>query len=119
MTRKRGVKEERRMPFAPLRDQWEDFKVNLSREYVHRPTITEDDQLMPWRRQCAFLQYVPSKPDKYGIKIFSICDCANGFPLHGDPYLGRNGQERETNIGRNTALALASAPNTSRRGFYP
>ena len=24
------------------------------------------------------------------------------------PYLGRNGQKRETNIGRNTAIALAS-----------
>ncbi|KAK3780260.1 hypothetical protein RRG08_047249 [Elysia crispata] len=50
----------------------------------------------------------PIRPDKYGIKIFWICDSENGFPLHGDPYLGRNGQKRETNVGRNTAIALAS-----------
>ena len=44
-----------------------------------------------------------------GLKlIFWICDSENGLPLHGDPYLGRNGQKRETNIGRNTAIALAS-----------
>ena len=69
--------------------------------------LTVDKQLMPWRGRCAFLQYLPSHPDKYGIKIFWICDSENGFPLHGDPYLGRNGQKREINIGRNTAIALA------------
>ena len=94
--------------FAPLRDLWEDFEGNLSREYVPGPTLTVDEQLMPWRGRCAFLQYLPLKPDKYGIKIFWICDSENGFPLHGDLYLGRNGQKRETNIGRNTAIALAS-----------
>ena len=94
--------------FAPLRDLWEDFDGNLSREYVPGPTLTVEEQLMPWRGRCAFLQYLPSKPDKYGIRIFWICDSENGFPLHGDPYLGRNGQKRETNVGRNTATALAS-----------
>ncbi|KAK3782881.1 hypothetical protein RRG08_002511 [Elysia crispata] len=66
----------------------------------HNPSTT--------RGRCAFLQYLPSKPDKYGIKIFWICNSENGFPLHGDPYLRRNGQKRETNVGRNTATALAS-----------
>ena len=101
MTRKRRVKEERRMSLH----LYETYGVNLSREYVPGPTFTVDEQLMPWRGRCAFSQYLSSKPDKYGIKIFWICDSENGFPLHGDPYLGRNGQ---TNIGRNTAIALAS-----------
>ena len=103
--------------FATLRDLWEDVDGNLSREYVPGPTLTVDEQLMPWRGRCAFLQYLPSKPDKYGIKIFWICDSENGFPLHGDPYLGRNGQKRETNIGRNTAIALASPYFSSGRNL--
>ena len=38
--------------FAPLRDLWEDFDGNLSREYVPGQTLTVDEQLMPWSAMC-------------------------------------------------------------------
>ena len=47
--------------FAPLRDLWEDFNGNLSREYVPGLTLTVDEQLMAWRGRLAFLQYLPQK----------------------------------------------------------
>ncbi|GFN80752.1 PiggyBac transposable element-derived protein 4 [Plakobranchus ocellatus] len=54
--------------FAPFREIWEDFDAKFAREYVPGPLLTVDEKLMPWRGRCAFLQYRPSKPDKYGIK---------------------------------------------------
>ncbi|KAK3778106.1 hypothetical protein RRG08_062802 [Elysia crispata] len=68
---------------------WDDLNTNLGREYLPGPCLTVDEQLMPWRGRCSFLQYLPSKP--------------------GDPYLGRKGRPSaagEKNIGRNTAIRL-------------
>ena len=47
--------------FAPLRDLWEDFNGNLSREYVPGLTLTVDEQPMPWRGRCAFFSVPPIK----------------------------------------------------------
>ncbi|KAK7103038.1 hypothetical protein V1264_021168 [Littorina saxatilis] len=94
--------------FAPFRDMWDQFNNNLSKHYIAGPLLTIDEQLVPFRGRCNFLQYLPSKPDRYGIKIFWIADSSNCFPLFGIPYLGRPiGQDRQVNLGRNTALQLA------------
>lgn len=51
--------------------------------------LTVDEQLIPYRGRCPFKQYIPSKPDKYGMKMFWLCDAATGYPLKGIPYLGK------------------------------
>ena len=33
---------------------------------------------------------MPSKPDKYGIKIFWACDAKTNYPLRASPYLGKD-----------------------------
>ncbi|KAK3701972.1 hypothetical protein RRG08_017862 [Elysia crispata] len=55
--------------FAPIRDLWDTFHRNLAKFYVPGENITVDEQLVPFRGRCSFIQYIPSKPDKYGIKI--------------------------------------------------
>ena len=47
--------------------------------------ITVDEQLVPFRGRCSFIQYMPSKPDKYGIKIFWACDSETAYPFRGAP----------------------------------
>ena len=94
--------------FAPFRDVWDDFQKNLGAYYIPGPLLTIDEQMVPFRGRCIFLQYIQSKPDRYGIKVFWIVDAENGFPLFGIPYLGRPlGQARQVNLGRNIALQLA------------
>lgn len=36
--------------------------------------ICVDEQLVPLRGCCSFKQYVPSKPQTYGLKIWVFCD---------------------------------------------
>ncbi|KAL8572469.1 hypothetical protein ACOMHN_005615 [Nucella lapillus] len=94
--------------FAPFRDVWEAFMKNLQKHYIPGPLLTIDEQLVPFRGQCSFLQYLPSKPDRYGIKVFWVADAEANYPLYGIPYLGRPaGQDRQINLGRNTVLQLA------------
>ena len=66
-----------------------------------------DEQLFPFRGRTPFTQYLPSKPAKYGIKIFWVADAETFYPWKGKIYAGKlAGAERQTNIGPNTVLDL-------------
>lgn len=52
---------------------------------------------------------MPSKPEKYGIKIFWVCDANNSYPLNGQIYTGKlSDGNRQTNVGECTVLDLVS-----------
>lgn len=78
---------------AAFRDMWNIFSDAISRSYTPSPDLTIDEQLVATRGRCSFRQYIPSKPGKYGIKIFWICDAPNSFPLKGEIYVGKQPDE--------------------------
>ena len=55
---------------AAIRDVWEAVNKNLNKYYMPGESITVDEQFVGFRGRCPFKQYIPSKPDKYGMKIF-------------------------------------------------
>jgi hypothetical protein len=75
---------------APIRDLWEMHAATLQRHYRPDSCITIDEQLVATRGRCSFRQYIPSKPGKYGIKIFWACDSATSYPLKGKGMLVDN-----------------------------
>ncbi|KAK9730621.1 Transposase IS4 [Popillia japonica] len=56
------------------------------------------DDTVIGRGRVSFRQYLPSKPDKYGMKIWWICDSRTSYPLRGIPYLGKEGLNRAENL---------------------
>ncbi len=74
---------------AAFQDVWEMFLVSLSRYYIPGQDMTVDEQLVPFRGRCPFRQYIPSKPAKYGIKLWWNCDATTSYPLKGEVFLGR------------------------------
>ena len=96
--------------FAPFREFWDKFTQNLKQYYIPGPFITVDEQLVPFQGRCSFLQYLPSKPDRYGLKIFWAAEAETNYPLIAEPYLGKPlGAHRQENLGRNVAIRLSSA----------
>lgn len=53
---------------------WDKWVHHFPLFYNPGPNVTIDEQLIPFRGQCPFRQYIPSKPAKYGIKIWAACD---------------------------------------------
>ena len=49
---------------------------------------------------------MPSKPDKYGMKLFLLCCCVAGYTFNGIPYIGRQGQQRNVGLAVNTVKTL-------------
>lgn len=100
---------------APIRDIWNFMNENLTKNYDPHENVTVDEQPFPYRGRTKFTQYIPSKPAKYGIKIWWACDAKTKYPLQGKLYTGKEGEEREVNQGENVLLQFANRYKNSGR----
>jgi hypothetical protein len=101
---------------APIRDIWNFLNENLAKNYEPHENVTIDEQLFPYRGRTKFTQFIPSKPAKYGIKVWWACDAKTKYPLQGKLYTGKNaGAEREVNQGENVLLDLSKKYTNSGR----
>ena len=70
------------------------FELFLSRcrsSYTVGAYCTVDEQLVGFRGRCPFRVYMPNKPNKYGMKIWLLCDSENAYVFNGQIYLGKEG----------------------------
>lgn len=74
---------------AAIRTLFEKFNCNQKKCYSHSAYITIDEKLEAFRGKCSFRQYIPSKPNKYGIKIFALCDAKLFYTSHMEVYVGK------------------------------
>ena len=77
--------------FQYFREFWNSVIVNFSHNYIPGSILTVDEQLQGFRGRCAFRMYIANKPNKYGIKVFMVCDAQTGYCLNAIPYLGKGG----------------------------
>lgn len=69
--------------------------------------MTGDEQLIPLRGRFPFRQYIPSKPGRYGIKLFALCDAETYYAYRMQVYTGRaRNARREENQGTRAILDL-------------
>lgn len=59
---------------AAVRDIFSLFVDNCKSCYTLGQNVTIDEMLAGFRGRCGFRQYIPSKPNRYGIKIFAMVD---------------------------------------------
>ena len=68
--------------------------------------MTVDEQLVAFRGSCPFKIYIPSKPGRYGIKLWALCDSKTYYCLNLQPYIGRVGDVPEKGQGQRVVLQL-------------
>jgi len=101
---------------APIRDVFELFVKSFQDCYIPNDNLTVDEQLVTFRGRCPFRQFIPSKPGKYGIKIWALCDSVTSYVYNMHVYTGREeGQNREVNQGQRVVLDLISGLEKSAR----
>ena len=92
---------------APISVLWEQMNSNLRKYYNPSGEITVDEQLFGYRGKTRFTQYIPSKPAKYGIKVWFACDANSFYPLNSKIYTGKNANEsRACNVGETVVKSL-------------
>ena len=65
-------------------------------------------QLLGYRSLIPGLTYLPSKPRKYGLKLFWICDASSGFGFNGKLYIGRKNDSVHRNLGCDVVMELST-----------
>lgn len=73
---------------APIREIFDYTVNNFQKAYNPSSYVTIDEQLIAFRGKCSFRQYIPSKPAKYGIKIFALVDTKNAYAYNLEIYAG-------------------------------
>ena len=74
---------------AAIRYILDEFVQNCKNTYCLSEFLTIDETLVPFRGRCSFIQYIPSKPAKYGVKIFALCDAKTYFTGNLEVYCGK------------------------------
>uniref|UniRef100_A0A8C7WSF3 PiggyBac transposable element-derived protein domain-containing protein n=1 Tax=Oryzias sinensis TaxID=183150 RepID=A0A8C7WSF3_9TELE len=76
--------------FAAISTVWGSFVTNSITSYNPGRHITVDGQLFPSKTHCCFLQYIATKPDKFGVKFWVACDLKSKYICNVLPYLGKD-----------------------------
>lgn len=94
---------------APVREIFSIFINNCQKHYSLGQNVTIDEQLPGFRGRCSFRQYIPSKPKKYGIKIFCMADAKLFYSANMEIYCGEQpcGLYRCSNSADSVVLRLA------------
>ncbi|CAL7933003.1 unnamed protein product [Xylocopa violacea] len=94
--------------FAMISEVWYKFIDNSQNCYKPGPYITIDEQLFPTKARCRFTQYMPNKPDKFGIKFWLASDVRCKYIINGFPYLGKEeSKEPSVPLGEFVTMKLA------------
>lgn len=86
----RDTREDRRKTdkLAAIRDVFDMFVENCKAHYSLGQFATIDEKLEAFRGRCSFVQYIPSKPAKYGLKIFALADAKVFYTANLEVYVG-------------------------------
>lgn len=76
--------------FALVSVVWDKFIKNSQICFKPGANITVDEQLFPTKARCRFTQYMPNKPQKFGIKFWLTSDVETKYVVNGYPYLGKD-----------------------------
>lgn len=74
---------------APIREIFDCFVQNCKNAYCIGTNATIDEKLEAFRGRCGFKQYIPSKPNKYGVKIFALVDASTSYCANLEVYVGQ------------------------------
>ena len=69
----------------PLMDKVQHLYTEI---YCPHKELSVDETIIKFKGALQFLQYLPDKPTKWGIKLWSLCDARTGYLLKFMVYLG-------------------------------
>jgi hypothetical protein len=93
--------------FCMISEIWNRFLTNGQIYFNPKENLTVDEQLLPSKTRCPYTQYMPQKPDKFGIKFWVLCDTETKFVLNSIPYLGRDEfRPSNTQLGEHVVMEL-------------
>ena len=95
------TRDERKTPenqgkLAPISKIFDLFLDACSVNFSPGRDLTVDESIVAFKGRCSFKIFMPSKPDRYGIKIWSMVDSKTSYLWNAEIYQGKTSNKRET-----------------------
>lgn len=84
---------------AAVRVMFDRFAAKCLQFYSPSPFMCVDETLAGFKGKCRFRVYIPSKPDRYGIEVWTLCDNKTHYLYNFQVYLGKEGLTPQQNQG--------------------
>ena len=85
------TREERKRTnkFTAISEFFEQFILNCQANYSSSEYLTIDEMLIAFEGKCPFKMYLPSKLNKYGIRIMILADAKTHYLINAHVYTGK------------------------------
>ncbi|UYV79909.1 hypothetical protein LAZ67_18001024 [Cordylochernes scorpioides] len=100
---KTRCKEDR---LSPIRDISQTIIEKFKSCYTPAEYLTVDEMLVGFREKCPFKIYIPSKPNKYGIKIVILADSRTHYMYNAMVYTGKSKTPKSKELSLPTQIVL-------------
>ena len=67
-----------------------------------------DETMAKFKGRLSFRQYLPSKPTKWGVKIWSLCESTTGYTWAFQVYTGRTAGHQEHGLSHRVVVDLTA-----------
>ena len=79
--------------------------------------LSVDESMISFKGRLSFLQYLPKKPHKWGMKAWVLADSANAYTWGWKLYTGKEGNQRDCGLADRVALDLVDDVRLQGKGF--
>ena len=94
--------------YFKMADVFSNFSNQIRIAYEPSAHLCIDECLYPFRGHCSFIQYMPQKPAKYGLKFWVMSDCESSIIVNILPYSGKEGGVVQRGLAQRVVMQLSS-----------
>jgi len=102
---------------AAVQDIFELFLAKYRSSYRCGSSVTIDEQLISFHGRCRFIMYIPSKPGKYGLKMWVMADSDTYYCANVQLCAGKVGNQPDVGQATRVVLELAESIQGSGRNI--
>ena len=73
-------------PLYKIRPIYDVLSTRFRTVYIPSQHVCIDEAMVPWKGRLTFKQYIPSKPDRFGVKLYSLCESDTSYLVDFDIY---------------------------------
>lgn len=93
---------------------------NFQAMYTPTQSLSIDESMVGFKGRLAFLQYMPKKPHKWGMKAWVLADAANGYVWNWKLYTGKEDDSLPSSLGlaHRVVLDLLDDDRLTNKGYH-
>ena len=90
---------------------------NFQTNYQPHQQLSVDESMITYKGRLSFIQYMPKKPHKWGLKAWVLADSTNGYCWDWKLYTGREGNTTEHGLAHRVVMDLVSHQRLTEKGY--